>query len=291
MATVDPQCLNHLHGVLSACPAGAWLSAAVTPSMVAGVAGVAVATLTAAAVGVMGWRFVAGQRGRRAWRESFPGTRKCCGPSAAVIAQGPDIHLVMNAFNRLAGEPRFEDSAAIDPIFLLSDYLRQCLTHSGGVQVALHEEVELLQTYLRLASGFHGRNIQASVDLAPGHHHTSVQAHSLCLAAQVLMSALPPEPPAPPQRNLLHIRLWGLPAGAIDAVLELTFPARAPGGREKRIRADIYRLCDNMSLGEVRWSCRVVRDGPGGVVLHLRIRRGSQPTPTTQGAEETFSST
>lgn len=281
MATVDPQCLNHLHGVLSACAASGWLSAAVTPALVAGVT---VATLMTLAAGVMGWRFVSGQLGRRAWRESFPGTRRCHEPAAPFAAQGPDIHLVMNAFNRLAGEPRFEDSAATDPIFLLSDYLRQCMTHTGAMQVTLHEEVELLQTYLRLTSGFHGRDIQTSVDLAAGRQHTSVQAHSLCLAAQVLMSALPPEAPAPPHRNLLHIRLWGLPAGGVDAVLELMFPARAPAAREKRIRADVYRLCDNMSLREVRWSCRVVRDGPGGIVLHLRIR------PKSQAGQETFAS-
>ena len=281
MATVDPQCLHHLQGVLHACATSGWLSGAATPTLLAGVAA---ATLAAAALGLMGWRFVTGQVGRRAWRESFPRSRSCFDPPASLAAQGPDVHLVMNAFNRLAGEPRFEDSAAIDPIFLLSDYLRQCLTHTGAMQVALHEEVELLQTYLRLASGFHGRNIHATVELAEGRHHTPVQAHSLCLAAQVLMSALPPEPPVAPHRNLLHIRLWGLPAGGIDAVLALAFTARTPAAREKRIRAEVYRLCDSMSLREVRWSCRVVREGPGGIVLHLRIR------PKPQGSQAGFAS-
>jgi len=194
--------------------------------------------------------------------------------SCGVLASesGPDIHLVMNTFNRIAGESRFDDCAVAEPIFALSDYLRQCLVHTGPVQVALHEEIDLLQSYLRLAAIFHGRDLRPSVELAPGSGEVRVQAHSICLVAQVLLAGLSDESQG---RYVLPVRVQGSSTGGIDVHMALRVDSRStrPHLRQlHHLRAELRRLAALMSRRSVRWTCRVVRDRHSDIAVSLRIR-------------------
>lgn len=182
---------------------------------------------------------------------------------------GPDIHLVMNTFNRLAGESRFDDAATPDPLFVLSDYLRQCLVHVGPAQVALHEEIDMLESYLRLASTFYGGDLRASVEMAPGGGDVRVQAHSICVVAQVLLGGLNAESNS---RFVLPVRVQGLPTGGVDVDMALRLEPRPPNTHLRRMREDLKRLGALMSRRSVCWSCQVVRDHRSDIAVSLRIR-------------------
>lgn len=226
----------------------------------------------------------AGALGRRiAARETFPADQPSAfagfddsqpfAPSSLQgvlpVDSGPDIHLVMNTFNRLAGECRFEDGATPDPIFVLSDYLRQCLVHTEPAQVALHEEIDMLRSYLRLVATFHGCDLRASVELAPGGGDVRVQAHSICLVAQVLLAELGAESCG---RFVLPVRVQGLATGGIDVDMALHLESRPPNMHLRQMRAELKRLGALMSRRSVRWSCRVVSSHRSDIAVSLRIR-------------------
>ncbi|MCZ2498208.1 hypothetical protein GN316_15690 [Xylophilus sp. Kf1] len=199
-------------------------------------------------------------------RTTLPGVP----PDSPAADGGPDIHLVMNTFNRLAGDVRYdEDDVAAAPIFALSDYLRQCLVHAAPTQVALHEEIDMLESYLRLAAIFHGCDLQASVELAPGSGDVRLQAHSICLVAQVLLAGLSAESPG---RFVLPVRVQGLAAGGVDVDMALRLQPRPPNTYLRQMREELQKLGAAMSRHSVRWSCRVVRDRHSDISVSLRIR-------------------
>lgn len=261
--------------------------------------GLSVACLLAAGVAVLatvaGLSCIAAIAGRRVARRGVAAKRisaqgadpDICdhGPAGSHAAMcgvlpvevGPDIHLVMNTFNRIAGETQFDGSAAADPVFALSDYLRQCLVHTAPAQVALHEEVEMLQSYLRLAAIFHGRDLRASVEVAPGSGDVRVQAHSICLVAQLLLAGLSDASKGP---YVLPVRVQGLRTGGIDMEMALRLDSRSPNTHLRHLRhlrAELRRLAALMSQRSVRWSCRVVRDHGSDIAVSLRIRPRPRP--------------
>ena len=197
-------------------------------------------------------------------------------PSRAVEV-GVDIHLVMNTFNRMAGSIPLEEGAAGGQIFNLCDYLRNALMHTVPAEIALASEVELLESYLRLAAAFRGWQLEAPVTFPPEARAYRVQAHSLCMIAQTLMGAFSPDTPG---RWALPVRIGQTLGSGIDIHLSLGALTPQAPARRHRVDEDMQALCRAMSRHAVQWSYSLVRRTGHGIAVRVQIR----PAPSTTNA-------
>ncbi|WP_287065349.1 hypothetical protein, partial [Ramlibacter sp.] len=71
-----------------------------------------------------------------------------------------DVHLVMNAFNRLAARAMAQGGEEDPLLFALADYLRATLSGSMDAQVSLGQEVQALATLVVLEEETAGAHIE-----------------------------------------------------------------------------------------------------------------------------------
>lgn len=185
-----------------------------------------------------------------------------------AFAPGVDIHLVMNTFNRLAGEPWLDGSAQGDQIFNLCDYLRQSFMHMVPVEVGVVQEVALLGGYLRLAAGFRGWELDAPVTLQPEAHGLRLRAHSLCLVVQAVLCAVSPDAPG---RWRLSVRIGRESGRTVGIEMQLQPLSSPPTLRLRRAQDELQSLCAALSQGPARWSLRHASRRDAGLAIQVAI--------------------
>ncbi|QHI99989.1 hypothetical protein GT347_19595 [Xylophilus rhododendri] len=174
----------------------------------------------------------------------------------------------MNTFNRMAAEPQATEELQLEQIFNLSDYLRHCLEHAVPVEVELQQEIEMLESYLRLLAAFRRCELSLPVRCLPGTRDLKLRAHSTCLIAHALLCGHPAEMAG---RWTLPMRVGLTEEGdmAIDMTLRPLFHAGEP--RIARVAEELQSLCDAMSSPSARWRYGILPDTGCDVAVTVRI--------------------
>lgn len=181
---------------------------------------------------------------------------------------GADIHLVMNTFNRMAGAPSIDGSAQCEQIFHLSDYLRLSLFHTVPAEVAIDQELALLESYLRLTSVFRGWTLDHIVSVSASASNTRLRAHSLCLIVQAVLCAYSVDSPG---QWSMTVGLARPASGVLGIDVHLQPTSDQAPARRRQVDVALEALCRSMSRPGSGWRHAIRRGRQAGIAVCISI--------------------
>lgn len=186
-----------------------------------------------------------------------------------------DIHLVMNCLNQLAAHFHAKTQEEDPRLFAVADYLHIVFRDGNERAIQIHEELELLLSYVRLLEVNRSLDISfaftpgADVDGRAGRSGMRVQRHLSCDLVSALMRALPGDSV---RTAKLQLQLsFDLAPGPWAYSLRASLHDEAVVGIAVKLRAEVNSLAERFGLeagaqpnhemlvddGTLHWTVRV----------------------------------
>lgn len=202
----------------------------------------------------------------------------CAASDADLIPDPPtlaDVHLVMNSLNQLAAHFHAKTQEEDPRLFAVADYLHLVFRDGNEKSIKVHEEFELLLSYVRLLEV--SRSLDIAFTFTPdadGHAVRSgvrVQRHLSCDLVAALLRALPGDSARTAALQLSFELATGPWAYSLHASLHHV----AAVGIAVELRAEVNSLAERFGLeagaqpnhemrvdeGTLHWTARVPRSG------------------------------